>query len=82
MQPKIHYIDPENTDLADAIVNAIEKDYGRSIERIPRFERYPNENKFHITIIFTDFTLFDAEILIVGDPGTGLAHIEIHGAYW
>lgn len=75
-----HHIDLEHQDFADEMFRAIEKDYGRSIARIPKFERISKFN-FLISIIFMDFRLMEAEI-IVTEAGYGVPHVEIHGEYF
>lgn len=78
---QIHYMDMENADFADVLIDAIEKDYGRSISRIPKFKQ---EEKYcySISIIFTDFCLLEAEIYIVTAYPGAAPHIEIHGMYY
>jgi hypothetical protein len=71
----------EEQDFADEMINAIEKDYGRSIARIPYFERNPiDPNSFIIKIIFADFKLLEAEISVV--PSFDIASIHVEGIYY
>lgn len=73
------YIDFEDTNIADKVIRAIEKDYGRSIVKIPKFER-KTPHVFTLTIVFSDFTILEAEIKIVNtgfDPT-----IIIQGSYY
>lgn len=63
-----HYnTDLDGIDFADDVIRAIEKDYGRSVVRIPKFKR-KSAYSFYITLVFTDFCILEAEIKIVGDP--------------
>ena len=71
--------DFEDVDFADEMIQAIEKDYGRSIQRIPFFERGKEPHTFDIKIIFTDFRLLEAKIAVI--PIYGMPTIQIHGIY-
>jgi hypothetical protein len=66
-------------DFADDVLRAIEKDHGRSIVKIPKFKRI-GKTRFLISIIFSDFTLLEAEIEI--KDRSGLATIDIYGVYY
>ncbi len=73
-------IDFEDDELADKIMRSIEKDYGRSIQRIPFFERGIEPNTFDIKVIFTDFRLLEAKIIVV--PYFNYPSIQVHGTYY
>lgn len=66
-------------DFADDLLRAIEKDYGRSIAKIPKFERI-GKREFLISIIFTDFRLLEAEIKV--HEIYGLPAVKIEGKYY
>jgi hypothetical protein len=66
-------------DFADDMLRAIEKDYGRSIVKIPKFER-TNTNTFLISIIFTDYRLLEAEIKIV--EWFDMPTLKVDGVYY
>lgn len=75
-------IDFENEDFADVMFRSLEKDYGRSIARIAKFERI-SRFRFLISVIFSDFRLMEGEIRVVeADYGYGIPQIEIHGVYY
>jgi hypothetical protein len=74
-----NYIDFEEVEFADEMIRAIEKDYGRSVARIPYFERV-GRHSFDIKIIFTDFRLLEGEIKVV--PSFPLISVQIHGTYY
>jgi hypothetical protein len=76
-------IDLENSDFADIMIDAIEKDYGRSIARIPYFER-AGRNQFEMKIVFTDFRLLEATISVLPDYENIIesAHVQIDGTYY
>jgi hypothetical protein len=65
-------------DFADDLLLAIEKDYGRSIMKIPKFKRI-GKTQFLITIIFSDYKLLEAEIKVV--DMFGMPTIKIEGVY-
>lgn len=66
-------------DFADEMLRAIEKDYGRTIMKIPKFRRVL-DRLFNITIIFTDYTLLEAEISVV--EIYGMPAIKVQGTYF
>ena len=70
----------DDLDIADEVIGHIEKEYGRSIARIPYFERSFEPNSFDIKIIFTDFKLLEGKIQVV--PFHGLASIRVSGTYY
>jgi hypothetical protein len=70
----------EEMDIADDIIRNIEKDYGRSIARIPYFERSDEPYSFDIKIIFTDFKLLEGTIKVV--PCWGMASVQVNGIYY
>jgi hypothetical protein len=73
--------DFEDVEIADEVIRAIEKDYGRSIARIPFFERSAIEPySFDIKIIFTDFKLLEGKIQVV--PNFGMAEVRMNGIYY
>ncbi len=79
----MNYIDFdfEQDDVAEEIMRSIEKDYGRSIQRIPFFERGAEPNTFDIKVIFTDFRLLEAKIIVV--PYLDYyPQIQVHGTYF
>lgn len=66
-------------DFGDEILRSIEKDYGRSIAKIPKFERV-GRHEFLISIVFTDFRLLEAQIKI--HEIYGLPAVKIEGKYY
>lgn len=70
----------EHHDFADEMIRQIEKDYGRSVARIPFFENAEEPNCFDIKIIFTDFKLLEAKIRVV--PFFDMPSIQIKGTYY
>lgn len=66
-------------DFADDMLRAIENDYGRSIMKIPKFRRIHTDS-FLITIIFSDYTLLEAEVRVV--DLYGLPAIKVEGKYF
>ena len=73
-------------DIADEVLRNIELEYGRSIARIPYFERSEMEhNCFDIKVIFTDFKLLEGQIRVIPmwdnmfDIG---ATIRVSGTYY
>lgn len=72
--------DFEGIDIADEVISEIEKDYGRTIARIPFFERAEEPNSFDIKIIFSDFKLLEAKISVV--PYFGLMTVKVEGIYY
>lgn len=71
-------------DIADEVLRNIEMEYGRSIARIPYFERSDMEhNCFDIKVIFTDFKLLEGQIRVVPLPFYDMgATIRISGTYY
>jgi hypothetical protein len=68
-------------DIADEVLRKIENDYGRSIARIPFFERAIEEpNTFDIKVVFSDFRLLEAKIRVI--PLFDLATIQVDGIYY
>jgi hypothetical protein len=76
----MNFLDFEDTDLADQILEAIEKDYGRGIARIPFFER-TGAHTFELKVIFADFKLLEATIMVVPYYIDGLSTIRVEGIY-
>lgn len=72
-------LDFEGMDFADEMLRQIEKDYGRSIMRIPKFKR-TEKFCFNITIIFTDYKIFEGEIKVI--DVFEMPAIQIHGNYY
>lgn len=70
----------DETDIADEVLRNIEKEYGRSIARIPQFERV-DYNIFDIKIIFTDFKLLEGQITVLPFHNIG-ATIRVSGTYY
>ena len=68
----------DRIDFADDLLLAIEKDYGRSIMKIPKFKRV-GKTTFLISIVFSDFRLLEAEIKVV--EIYGMPTIKIEGVY-
>jgi hypothetical protein len=72
--------DFDDIDIADEIIRGIEKDYGRGIARIPFFER-TGRFTFDIKVVFTDFRLLEATI-VVSPCLDDVASIQVHGIYY
>lgn len=72
-------IDFEGIDIADQIIEALEKDYGRSVHRIPKFKQ-TGRYTFEISCIFTDYRRLEADIKM--DQVYDLPTITIHGIYY
>jgi hypothetical protein len=69
-------------DMADEVLKNIEMEYGRSIARIPYFERSDEEhNCFDIKIIFTDFKLLEGQIKVLPFHNIG-ATVRVSGTYY
>lgn len=73
-------------DIADEVLKNIEMEYGRSIARIPYFEKSDaGHNCFDVKIIFTDFKLLEGKIQVIPmwdnmfDIG---ATIRVSGTYY
>lgn len=73
--------DLDGIDLADQVIASIEKDYGRTIARIPYFER-TGKYSFDLKVVFSDFRLLEATILIVPYYIDGLSTIKVEGTYF
>lgn len=68
-------------DIADEVIRSIEKEYGRSIARIPFFERSSFEPyTFDIKIVFSDFRLLEGKIEVI--PLSGMASVRVSGTYY
>lgn len=65
-------------DFADDTLRAIEKDYGKSIMKIPKFRR-SGRTTFDISIIFSDYTLLEAEIQVI--EIYGMPAVKVEGKY-
>lgn len=71
----------DEQDIADEVIRNIEKEYGRSIARIPFFERSEDEPFcFDIKIIFTDFKLLEGKIQVI--PFFDMATVKVEGIYY
>ena len=70
----------DGTELADQVIRAIEKEYGRGIARIPVFER-TSWNTFDIKVIFADFRLLEASIIVSSHFMDGYSTIRVEGIY-
>jgi hypothetical protein len=80
VQTTMMNLDFENDEIADELIRAIEKDYGRGIARIPYFERV-DFCTFEIKIIFTDFKLLEGIVQVVPFHGFG-ATVKVDGIYY
>jgi hypothetical protein len=71
-------------DIADEVLRNIEMEYGRSIARIPYFQKSDVEhNCFDIKVIFTDFKLLEGQIRVVPLPFYDMgASIRVSGTYY
>jgi hypothetical protein len=74
------FFDFDDTEIADEIIRAIEKDYGRGIARIPMFER-TDFCTFDIKVIFTDFKLLEATIQVI-PFFDDMATVRVEGIYF
>jgi hypothetical protein len=74
------FYDFEDVEIADEVLRKIEKDYGRTIARIPFFERAKEPNTFDIKVVFSDFRLLEAKIRVI--PLFDLATIQVEGIYY
>ena len=74
----LDFTDFDDTEIADEVFRAIEKDYGRGIARVPYFER-TDFCTFDIKIVFTDFKLLEAKIFVI--PFHGMATVRVEGIY-
>jgi hypothetical protein len=68
--------DFESMDLADEVLDRIEKSYGRSIQRIAKFNPGTVRSSFNITVVFSDFRLFEGQILIREESGEVVIFVE------
>jgi hypothetical protein len=75
-----YFLDLEEVDFADEMIRAIEKDYGRSIARIAKFQRV-DFNAFEIIIVFADFKVLDA-IIEVFYFQENMPSIQVQGTYY
>lgn len=75
----MNYNNFDDEDIADEVLRAIEKDYGRSIARIPYFERV-GFCTFEIKVVFTDFKILEAKIKIVPFMDD-MATVRVEGIY-
>jgi len=73
-------LDFDDVEIADEIIRAIERDYGRGIARIPMFERI-DHCTFEIKVIFADFKLLEAEIQVI-PFFDGMATVKVEGIYY
>jgi hypothetical protein len=73
-------LDFYDLDIADELIRAIEKDYGRGIARIPHFERADEPHTFDVKIVFTDFRLFEGTIQVI--PFFDMASVKVEGIYY
>lgn len=69
-------VDALNFDI-DEMVDQIEKEYGRMIVRIPKFYKI-NRLQYEFTAIFSDFSLLEAELLVIPTVSPEGIHAEIH----
>jgi hypothetical protein len=69
-------VDALNFDI-DEMVEQIEKEYGRMIVRIPKFYKV-NRLQYEFTAIFSDFTILEAELLVIPKVSHEGIHAEIH----
>jgi hypothetical protein len=72
--------DFNDVDIADEVIRSIESEYGRSIARIPYFERASEPNSFDIKIIFSDFKLLEGKIQVM--PYLDIATVRVSGTYY
>ena len=69
-------------DIADEVLRNIEMEYGKSIARIPYFEKSEYEhNCFDMKIIFTDFKLLEGQIHVLPFYEMG-ATVKVSGTYY
>lgn len=66
-------------DFADDLIKAIEKDYGRTIMKIPKFRRI-GYTTFLISVIFSDYRLLEGEIEVF--ELYGMPAIKLEGTYF
>jgi len=72
-------VDYDEMDLADEVFAAIEKDYGRTIQRVAKFGRSRQRNSFDMTVVFSDFRILDCTIKLVEEYGEVI--ILVDGIY-
>lgn len=72
-------IEMQGIDFADQMLDAIQKDYGRTIMRIPKFKQV-SKYGFKISIIFTDYRLLEASIQVI--DMFDMPSITIEGNYF
>ena len=72
-------IDFHGMDMADEMIAAIEKDYGRSIQRILIFKK-TGRHTFDIVCIFSDYKMLQAEIKVV--QMYDLPSVIVEGIYY
>lgn len=76
-------INLDEVDFADEMIRAIERDYGRSIARIAKFNSSLEPMSYDITLVFTDFRVLEATLKIVPFIFFDLPpQIEIEGIYY
>jgi hypothetical protein len=73
--------DFDSSDIADEVIRNIENEYGRSIARIPYFERASEPYSFDIKIIFSDFKLLEGKIEVMPFIGH-MAQVRVSGTYY
>jgi hypothetical protein len=75
-------VDFDELDFMDTLIDEIEKEYGRSVARVARLER-TDFNSFHISIVFSDFCLLEAEVTIQSfSPHAFEPVVTIRGEYY
>lgn len=79
MKRNFDEIDFHGIDMADEMISAIEKDYGRSVQRIPIFKKTSRQS-FDIVCIFSDYKMLKAEIKVV--QIYDLPSIVVEGVYY
>ena len=71
----------ENMDIADEIITVIERDYGRSIQRVSKFERSSIiRNAFDILAVFSDYRILEGQVLLKEEMGHLV--IKVDGIYY
>ena len=68
----------EERELIDAVLDAIEAEYGQLIARVVQIDKYPNF--FKITVVFTDYMLLEANCFMNGTADDPI--MEIDGQYY
>ena len=69
-------VDALNFDIEE-MVERLEKEYGRMVVRIPKFQKQ-NRLQYKFTAIFSDFSLLEAELLVIPTVSHEGIHAEIH----